>query len=160
MGDATDFSLHKSSRALKGPAKIKGPLRGLHLDLTTDSSLQQTSESRIILIVSPLSVYDTTSNRLRWERPKSMKRASDIEWSGSGIVMDSVSAHTDVASWNETPCFLRFESALRWSHSNRNPMAGPHENVKRTLVKIMRLNNITYLCSSNLNMPLRIWPSS
>jgi hypothetical protein len=39
VADATDFSLHKTVRALKGPAKFTWPLRGLHLDLTTDSSL-------------------------------------------------------------------------------------------------------------------------
>jgi hypothetical protein len=48
MGDATDFSLHKSVRALKGPAKFTRPLRGLHLDPTTDNLLRQTSKSRII----------------------------------------------------------------------------------------------------------------
>jgi hypothetical protein len=41
--------MHKSVRALKGPAKIKWSLRGLHLDLTTDNLLQLTSESRINL---------------------------------------------------------------------------------------------------------------
>lgn len=47
------------------------------------------------------------------------QRSSSSEWSGSGTVIESVSAKTVVASAKPTPCFCWLRRAFRESHSNR-----------------------------------------
>jgi hypothetical protein len=65
----------------------------------------------------PRSVCTTTSIRSRPDVPIVTYRTSRPEWSGSGIVIESASPNTDVASSNETPCFNAFVFALFGSHS-------------------------------------------
>ncbi len=76
-------------------------------------------------ILSPRSVCGTTSRFPRLERPRIAHRSSPIECSGSGMVIESQSANTVVASSNDMRRFLRFCCAFRGSHSNFTPRFYP-----------------------------------
>jgi hypothetical protein len=67
-------------------------------------------------IVSPSSVWATTSNRPRSETPNVTYRSSLAEWSGSKPVAAMGSLKAVVASSNETLCFRRFSRAFLRSH--------------------------------------------
>ena len=87
-------------------------------------------------IVSSSSVCTTTSKRRRLERPMVTRRSSSSEWSGSGMVIDSVSPKTVDASAKSTRWFLRFCRALRLSHSNLIGIQG----LSRSIVSSSRAN--------------------
>lgn len=72
-------------------------------------------------IVSPRSVYPTTSKRPRDDAPNVTQRSSPKEWSGSRPVVAKESPNTVVASSKDTPCFRSLSLALPRSHVNRNP---------------------------------------
>src|ERR1017187_3157763 len=71
-------------------------------------------------ILSPRSVWTTTSNFPSWERPKIMNRFSLCECAGSGIVTERGSPKTVAAASKLTLCLARFDCALFASHSKVN----------------------------------------
>ncbi len=71
-------------------------------------------------ILSPRSVWTTTSNFSSWARPKMMNRFSLCECAGSGIVTERASPKTVAAASKLTLCLARFDCALCASHSKVN----------------------------------------
>jgi RHS repeat-associated protein len=92
-----------------GPFIIADPQSWNRYSYVQNNPLKFTDPTGRVLDLSG----DAKDELLDYLMSKSRNRASDVEWSGSGIVNDSVSAKTEVASSKETACFLRFESALR-----------------------------------------------
>src|SRR5439155_21605602 len=73
----------------------------------------------LMIRIRPLrSVYDTTSNFPRCDMPRSTKRFSETDRSGSAMVIESGSRNTVLASSKETLCFLELSLAFDGSHSN------------------------------------------
>ena len=71
----------------------------------------------MIRICPPRSVWAIRSNLLRVDRPIVIYRSSSIECSSSRSVTNQGSSKMVLASPKLTRCFLRFDAALRSSHS-------------------------------------------
>ena len=66
----------------------------------------------MIRIAFSRSTWTTTNSRPRFEKPTSTHLYSRVECISSVIVSDKASPTTVIASSNDTPCFLRFDSAF------------------------------------------------
>src|ERR1051325_8059666 len=75
----------------------------------------------MIRMISSCSVNTTTTTRPSSVSPMSRNRSSSVEWSGSGIEMDSGSPNAVSASANEMPCLRRFDAAFAGSREKRRP---------------------------------------
>lgn len=92
---------------------------------------------------SSRSVWTTTRVLRFTDLPMITNRLSFSEWIGSAIVKDKGSPKTVTASSKDTPCFLRFWTALCWSHSKFNDTLSPKVGIFYPLLSLICLPGLT-----------------